>query len=47
MSRESFWSPGNDPGEAYLWRAEPGESPTPILRATVTPIAAGVAVVTR
>ncbi len=44
-SDESFWSPGNDLGEAYLWRAEPGEAPTPILRATVTPIATGVALV--
>jgi hypothetical protein len=41
-SNESFWSPGNDPGEAYLWRAEPGETPTPVLRATVTPVATGV-----
>jgi hypothetical protein len=43
---ESFWSPGNDPGEAYLWRVEPGETPTPVLRATVTPIATGVALMT-
>jgi hypothetical protein len=44
-SDESLWSPGNEPGEAYLWRVEPGETPTPILRATVTPIATGVSLI--
>ena len=39
---ESQWSVGNDLGEAYLWQVEPGETPTPILRATVTPLASGV-----
>lgn len=40
---ESFWSPGNDAGEAYLWHVEAGEEPAPILRATVTAVASGVA----
>jgi hypothetical protein len=39
---ESSWSVGNDPGEAYLWRVEPGEAPVPIVRATLTALASGV-----
>lgn len=41
---ESLWSVGNEPGEAYLWRSEPGEAPVPVLRATVKAVASGVSV---
>ncbi len=41
---ESFWSPGNDPGEAYLWYIAPGEANDPVLRFTVVPMASGVSV---
>ncbi len=41
---ESLWSVGDEPGEAYLWRSEPGEDPAPVLRATVKAVAGGVSV---
>ncbi len=41
---DSFWSVGNEPGEAYLWYSEPGDDPVPVLRATVEAVASGVSV---
>ena len=40
---DAQWSVGNDPGEAYLWYAEPGENSEALLRFLVIPQAPGVA----
>lgn len=39
---ETFWSVGDEPGEAYMWYVEEGEANDAVVRFTITPIAPGV-----
>ena len=39
---ETFWSVGNDPGEAYMWYIEEGEADDAVLRFSIVPVAPGV-----
>lgn len=39
---ETFWSVGDEPGEAYMWYVEEGEANDAVVRFTITPIASGV-----
>ncbi|HEY7661442.1 MAG TPA: hypothetical protein VIC58_12690 [Actinomycetota bacterium] len=42
VNAESFWSVGDEPGEAYLWYVEEGEADDAVLRALIIPVAEDV-----
>lgn len=45
INDESFWSVGDEPGEAYLWYIEEGEANDAVLRFNIRPVAPGVSLV--
>lgn len=42
INDETFYSVGNEPGEAYMWYVEPGEANDAVLRVLIIPVAPGV-----